>query len=170
MQAPRRTGGYISPFPSLILFSSDRSFDLFLLWSGCLFWGFSARFMCILYRSEVEWVFSNLHICDAYSCIPLFLPCKISIFLTFFHDLITACGCEGQAPIEPNKQISSMVEEAARLARHFCEMEWPVLVFLDSHHPNKPEPPYPPHCVVGSGEEDLVPVLQFYGCIADELS
>ncbi|KAG6468131.1 hypothetical protein ZIOFF_072699 [Zingiber officinale] len=54
---------------------------------------------------------------------------------------------EGQAPIEPNRQISSMVEEAARLARHFCEMEWPVLVFLDSHHPNKPEPPYLPHCV-----------------------
>ncbi|KAG6492597.1 hypothetical protein ZIOFF_047562 [Zingiber officinale] len=46
---------------------------------------------------------------------------------------------------------------AARLARHFCEMEWHVLVFLDSHHPNKPEPPYPPHYVVGSGEEDLVP-------------
>ncbi|XP_042435547.1 nicotinamidase 1-like [Zingiber officinale] len=66
-------------------------------------------------------------------------------------------GNLGQAPIEPNKQISSMVEEAATLARHFCEMEGPVLVFLDSHHPNKPEPPYPPHCIVGSGEEDLVP-------------
>ncbi|KAG6499905.1 hypothetical protein ZIOFF_039717 [Zingiber officinale] len=56
---------------------------------------------------------------------------------------------EGQAPIEPNRQISSMVEEAARLARHFCETEWPVLVFLDSHHPNKPEPPYPPHLHCG---------------------
>ena len=30
------------------------------------------------------------------------------------------------------------------------------MVFLDSHHPNKPEPLYPPHCVLGSGE-DLVP-------------
>ncbi|KAG6526348.1 hypothetical protein ZIOFF_016331 [Zingiber officinale] len=70
-------------------------------------------------------------------------------------------GAGNLAPIEPNRQISSMVEEAARLARHFCEMEWPVLVFLDSHHPNKPEPPYPPHCVVGSGEEDLVPALKW---------
>ncbi|KAG6482403.1 hypothetical protein ZIOFF_059034 [Zingiber officinale] len=33
--------------------------------TGCLFSGFSARFMRILYRSEVEWVFSNLQICDA---------------------------------------------------------------------------------------------------------
>ncbi|XP_042404751.1 probable mitochondrial-processing peptidase subunit alpha-2, chloroplastic/mitochondrial [Zingiber officinale] len=74
---------------------------------------------------------------------------KFPFFLTFFHDLITVCGCEGQAPIEPNRQISSMVEEAARLARHFCETEWPVLVFLDSHHPNKPEPPYPPHLHCG---------------------
>ncbi|KAG6492000.1 hypothetical protein ZIOFF_046947 [Zingiber officinale] len=50
------------PFPRL--FSSDHSFDLFLLWSGCLFWGVSTRFMRILYRSEVEGVFSNLQICD----------------------------------------------------------------------------------------------------------
>ncbi|KAG6536242.1 hypothetical protein ZIOFF_001293 [Zingiber officinale] len=39
---------------------------------------------------------------------------KFPFFLTFFHDLITACGCEGQAPIEPNRHISPMVEEAAR--------------------------------------------------------
>ncbi|XP_074563318.1 nicotinamidase 1-like [Curcuma longa] len=70
-------------------------------------------------------------------------------------------GAGNLAPTEPNRQISDMVEQAARLARHFCEMTWPVFVFLDSHHPNKPEPPYPPHCVVGSGEEDLVPALKW---------
>ena len=33
----------------------------------------------------------------------------------------------------------------------------PILAFLDTHEPGKPEPPYPPHCERGTGEEDLVP-------------
>jgi nicotinamidase-related amidase len=32
-----------------------------------------------------------------------------------------------------------------------------VLVFLDTHHADVPEPPYPPHCVVGTGEEKVDP-------------
>ncbi|XP_072965724.1 nicotinamidase 1-like isoform X2 [Typha angustifolia] len=54
-----------------------------------------------------------------------------------------------------------MVEEAASLSKLFTERKWPVFVFLDSHHPNKPESPYPPHCILGSGEEDLVPALKW---------
>src|SRR3712207_6875918 len=52
-----------------------------------------------------------------------------------------------------------------RLARHFAERRWPVLAFLDTHEPDKPEPPYPPHCVRGTGEEELVPELAW---LADE--
>ncbi|MGZ9032777.1 MAG: isochorismatase family protein, partial [Burkholderiaceae bacterium] len=37
----------------------------------------------------------------------------------------------------------------------------PIAVFLDYHHPDRPEPPYPPHCIAGSGEEDLVLELQW---------
>lgn len=62
-----------------------------------------------------------------------------------------------QAPREPNRQISEMVEESARIARIFCEKKWPVMAFIDSHQPNKPEKPYPPHCIVGSHESNLVP-------------
>lgn len=36
-----------------------------------------------------------------------------------------------------------------------------VLVFLDTQHPDIPEPPYPPHCIVGTGEEDLDPDLRW---------
>ena len=50
-----------------------------------------------------------------------------------------------------------MVEETDRLARRFVERGWPVLAFLDTHEPGKPEPPYPPHCERGTGEENLVP-------------
>lgn len=36
-----------------------------------------------------------------------------------------------------------------------------VLCFLDTHHPDIPEPPYPPHGVVGTGEEEIDPELEF---------
>src|SRR3546814_9060978 len=56
-----------------------------------------------------------------------------------------------------------MVEETARLARGFSGQGWPILAFLDTHVPGKPEPPYPPHCEAGTGEEDLVPELTWLG-------
>nr|DAD22123.1 TPA_asm: hypothetical protein HUJ06_023586 [Nelumbo nucifera] len=65
-----------------------------------------------------------------------------------------------QAPKETDKQISGMVEESVKLAKVFCENKWPVLAFLDSHHPDKPEHPYPPHCLIGTEESELVPALQ----------
>ncbi|RWR77320.1 nicotinamidase 1 [Cinnamomum micranthum f. kanehirae] len=70
-------------------------------------------------------------------------------------------GAGSLAPTEPNKQISVMIEECVRTARVFCDRNWPVFAFLDTHHPDKPEPPYPPHCIIGSGEENLVPALHW---------
>eukprot|EP00850_Spirogloea_muscicola_P003583 SM000014S00371 [mRNA] locus=s14:956134:957608:- [translate_table: standard] len=52
-----------------------------------------------------------------------------------------------------------MVAETAALAAAFAERRWPALAFLDTHAADRPEPPYPPHCVAGTGEEDLVPEL-----------
>ena len=62
-----------------------------------------------------------------------------------------------QAPVAPNKQIEKMVGEAARLSKLFCDRNWPIFAFLDAHYPDKPEPPYPPHCIIGTGEENFVP-------------
>ncbi|XVE86868.1 hypothetical protein DITRI_Ditri18aG0069800 [Diplodiscus trichospermus] len=70
-------------------------------------------------------------------------------------------GAGNLAPQQPDKQIYDMVEESVRLARLFCEKQWPVLAFLDSHHPDIPEPPYPPHCIAGTDESRLVPALQW---------
>ncbi|XP_058080562.1 nicotinamidase 1 [Magnolia sinica] len=70
-------------------------------------------------------------------------------------------GAGNLAPAEPNKQISVMVEESVRVSRMFCERKWPIFAFLDTHYPDKPEPPYPPHCIIGTGEENLVPALQW---------
>lgn len=68
-------------------------------------------------------------------------------------------GAGALAPQTPNRQVSRMVAETDALARRFLADGKPVLAFLDTHDPDKPEPPYPPHCVKGTGEEDLVPEL-----------
>ena len=70
-------------------------------------------------------------------------------------------GAGNLAPQTPNEQVSVMVSETDRLARAFTKKDMPVLAFLDTHEPGKPEPPYPPHCERGTGEEDLVPQLKW---------
>jgi nicotinamidase-related amidase len=62
-----------------------------------------------------------------------------------------------------------MVEETNRLARAFTEKGWPILAFLDTHEPGVPEPPYPPHCERGTGEELFVPVSADQGPAPFEL-
>jgi len=68
-------------------------------------------------------------------------------------------GAGNLAPPVDNPQVSEMVAETDRLAKAFTERAWPILAFLDTHVPGKPEPPYPPHCEQGTGEENLVPEL-----------
>nr|XP_023906645.1 nicotinamidase 1-like isoform X1 [Quercus suber]XP_023906652.1 nicotinamidase 1-like isoform X2 [Quercus suber]POF26844.1 nicotinamidase 1 [Quercus suber] len=70
-------------------------------------------------------------------------------------------GSGNLAPTQPDEQISGMVDESVKLARVFCEKKWPIFAFLDSHHPDIPEPPYPPHCIAGTHESKLVPALQW---------
>lgn len=65
------------------------------------------------------------------------------------------------APPVENAQVTQMVSETDRLARAFSEQGRPILAFLDTHVPGKPEAPYPPHCEAGTGEENLVPKLQW---------
>ena len=36
-----------------------------------------------------------------------------------------------------------------------------VLIFLDTHHADIPEPPYPPHGIIGTGEELMDPELEW---------
>jgi nicotinamidase-related amidase len=63
------------------------------------------------------------------------------------------------APPVENPQVTRMIAETDRLARAFSQRNWPVFAFLDTHVPGKAEPPYPPHCEAGTGEENLVPEL-----------
>ncbi|NEP56175.1 MAG: isochorismatase family protein [Symploca sp. SIO2G7] len=70
-------------------------------------------------------------------------------------------GYGSLAPAEPNTQIETMVAETNHLAKAFTARGWPVLAFLDTHEPGKLEPPYPNHCEKGTGEEKLVPQLEW---------
>jgi nicotinamidase-related amidase len=70
-------------------------------------------------------------------------------------------GAGHLAPPSPNTQVARMVAETDRLARSFTSAGRPILAFLDTHVPGKAEPPYPPHCEVGTGEENLVPELEW---------
>ena len=66
-------------------------------------------------------------------------------------------GAGKLAPQSENIQVNQMISEADRLGKAFKEQGFPILAFLDSHQPGKTEPPYPPHCEIGTGEEELVP-------------
>lgn len=70
-------------------------------------------------------------------------------------------GAGPLAPPAPNAQIERMVKETAMLARHFQARRMPIAAFLDTHEPGKAEPPYPPHCEAGTGQENLVPELEW---------
>lgn len=72
-----------------------------------------------------------------------------------------------QAPREANRQISGMINESERVARVFCEKKLPVMAFIDSHQPDKPEEPYPPHCIAGTDESNLVPGIIHFIYIQD---
>ena len=70
-------------------------------------------------------------------------------------------GAGNLAPPVENPQVTRMIDETDRLARAFSERDLPILAFLDTHEPGKPEPPYPPHCEKGTGEEELIPELKW---------
>ena len=70
-------------------------------------------------------------------------------------------GCGPLAPPVPNAQVDAMVAETDRLARLFSAKGQPILATLDSHDPDRPEPPYPTHCLKGSGDDELIPALKW---------
>ena len=77
-------------------------------------------------------------------------------------DEVNGFATPGQGPLAPpgpDAQVARMVDETNRLARAFVAAGKPIFAFLDSHPPGRPEPPYPPHCEIGTGQENLVPAL-----------
>ena len=68
-------------------------------------------------------------------------------------------GAGPLAPPTENDQVQQMIQETDLLEKRFVAESRPLLAFLDTHIPGKPEPPYPPHCEIGSGQEEFVEEL-----------
>lgn len=68
-------------------------------------------------------------------------------------------GAGNLAPVQPMITVTQMVELTDELAKDFTKRNWPIIAFLDTHQKDKPECPYPEHCILGTGEENLVPGL-----------
>lgn len=69
-------------------------------------------------------------------------------------------GFTREGNLSDAESMAPMVAELRRTAARLDERLGPrlrLLLLRDSHHPDIPEPPYPPHCVRGTGEEELDP-------------
>ncbi|MBL4739966.1 MAG: isochorismatase family protein [Sneathiella sp.] len=86
---------------------------------------------------------------------------KVGLIIVDEVNGFATVGAGYLAPAAPNAQVSNMVTETNLLARQFSGQSWPVLAFMDTHTPGKEEPPYPPHCEEGTGEEELVAELKW---------
>ena len=82
------------------------------------------------------------------------------VIVDVIHGFCTV-GAGSLAPSEHDPQIHAMVQETDRIARRFAGDKRPILVFLDTHEPGKPEFPYPLHCERGSGEDELMPEIEW---------
>ncbi len=70
-------------------------------------------------------------------------------------------GGGNMAPPFQDKEIEEMVTYADSFAKELVNHNRPGFVFLDTHYQDKPEPPYPLHCIIGSGEEEIVDTLKW---------
>lgn len=77
-------------------------------------------------------------------------------------DVVNGFCTPGAGPLAPpaaDPAIERMIREIDGLARKMLARDFPLLVMRDSHPAERPEPPYPPHCIKGSGDDELVPGL-----------
>jgi|TARA_B110000114_G_C15094475_1_gene400488 nicotinamidase-related amidase len=70
-------------------------------------------------------------------------------------------GAGNLAPLKKNYQVENMVKETNKLAKIFDKKSLPIALFLDTHEDDRPEHPYPPHCIKGTGEEKIIKELEW---------
>ncbi len=70
-------------------------------------------------------------------------------------------GAGNLAPLKPNLQVEKMIQETVKLAKIFENQSIPIALFLDNHIDDRPEHPFPPHCIKGTGEENIITELEW---------
>lgn len=71
------------------------------------------------------------------------------------------CKFGNLAPYSFNPSVMKMITNTDKIAREFTDRNSPAMIFLDTHEQGVLEQPYPPHCEIGSGEEELVSELSW---------
>jgi len=69
-------------------------------------------------------------------------------------------GFTREGSLSDPASMEPMVQAVGALAEELLFELGPrlhTLLLRDSHHPDIPEPPYPPHCIQGTGEDELDP-------------
>ncbi len=89
------------------------------------------------------------------------LPGKTGLVIVDEVNGFATPGAGNLAPSPNDPLYERMIAETDRLSKIFTQHGWPILAFRDTHAPGQAEPPYPEHCVMGTGEEELVPQLKW---------
>lgn len=90
---------------------------------------------------------------------------KVGVVIVDIVDGFCEPGCGPLSPPVEDPMIEAMIQNTDTLARAAFRKGYPILVLQEAHTEDHPEPPYPPHCIVGSGHELLVRELQWlYEC------
>ncbi len=71
-------------------------------------------------------------------------------------------GAGNLAPIEQNTHLDEMLMRVNQLAKQFSNKGHPIFAFIDAHDEDRPEPPYPPHCIKHTNESELMDVLSWF--------
>lgn len=90
---------------------------------------------------------------------PVTLPAEGNVGLVLV-DIVR--GFTRQGNLADARSMAPMVGAVDELARRLLATLGPrlrLLVLRDTHHGDVPEPPYPPHCIRGTGEEELDPEI-----------
>jgi nicotinamidase-related amidase len=98
---------------------------------------------------------------------PFALSVRTGLVIVDVINGFATVGAGPLAPPRPDARIARVIDETNRLAREFCNRHLPIAVFIDTHVPGTPEPPYPLHCEAGSGEDELVDALKWLEACED---
>jgi nicotinamidase-related amidase len=102
---------------------------------------------------------------------------SLAVLLPFdTHDIELGPGTVGLVVVDPGvaftregsladavsmKPMVDRIDAEVKALRDALGDRLRVLVFLDTHHADIPEPPYPPHGIIGTGEELIDPTLHW---------
>jgi nicotinamidase-related amidase len=101
-------------------------------------------------------ILPSLRLAAPVAAAPYTLPGRTGLIIVDEVNGFCTVGAGPLAPAAPDARVDAMIAETDRIARRFLAEGRPVLAFRDTHQPGRLEPPYPPHCEIGTGQEKLV--------------